>query len=90
LSNPDPLVNLEIEDIAPTVLHLMGLPVPSDMDGRVLTEIVLPESLRSYPVRYGDPTGFWPNKNAPAFYDEAISDEDEGEIRARLQALGYI
>ena len=26
-------------DIAPTILHMFGLPIPSDMDGRVLTEI---------------------------------------------------
>ena len=30
---------LSILDIAPTVLHSMGLPVPRDMDGRVLKEI---------------------------------------------------
>jgi len=30
---------LSIFDVAPTVLHAMGLPVPRDMDGRVLTEI---------------------------------------------------
>ena len=29
-------------DIAPTVLHLLGVPVPDDMDGRVLTEILDP------------------------------------------------
>jgi len=28
-----------IYDIAPTILHMSGLPVPSDTDGRVLTEI---------------------------------------------------
>ena len=29
----------KIYDIAPTVLHMFGLPVPDDMDGKVLTEI---------------------------------------------------
>ena len=33
------LPDLKIYDIAPTILHMFGLPVPSDMDGRVLTEI---------------------------------------------------
>ena len=31
-------------DIAPTVLHMMGLPVPQDMDGRVLKELFKEES----------------------------------------------
>jgi predicted AlkP superfamily phosphohydrolase/phosphomutase len=28
LAQPAPLANLRIEDIAPTVLYLMGLPIP--------------------------------------------------------------
>jgi predicted AlkP superfamily phosphohydrolase/phosphomutase len=32
-------VNAEIYDIAPTVLHLLGLPISNNMDGKVLTEI---------------------------------------------------
>ena len=31
--------NISILDLAPTILHLMGLSVPDDMDGRVLEEI---------------------------------------------------
>ena len=31
--------NAQIYDIAPTLLHVYGIPVPSDMDGRVLKEI---------------------------------------------------
>jgi predicted AlkP superfamily phosphohydrolase/phosphomutase len=42
--NREKLTNLKIYDIAPTVLHMFGLPVPSDMDGRVLGEIFLPDS----------------------------------------------
>jgi predicted AlkP superfamily phosphohydrolase/phosphomutase len=30
---------LSIFDVAPTILHMFGLPVPADMDGRVLNEI---------------------------------------------------
>jgi len=30
--------NIAILDLTPTILHLMGLPVPADVDGRVLSE----------------------------------------------------
>lgn len=33
------LSNLKIYDITPTILHIFGLPIVKDMDGRVLTEI---------------------------------------------------
>jgi len=38
------LANLKIHDITPTVLHLFGLPLPTDVDGRVLSEIFEPSS----------------------------------------------
>jgi len=33
------LDDIKIVDIAPTILHIMGVPIPKDMDGRVLKEI---------------------------------------------------
>lgn len=44
---------ISILDLAPTILHLMGLAVPKDMDGRVLTEIFEPGSVSARrKVRY--------------------------------------
>lgn len=85
----EPLPNLDIEDVAPTVLHLMELPVPVDMDGRVLTEIHGPE-LKARPVQLGPALDFWTNEKAEGFGDEVMSEENEAEIRERLKALGYI
>jgi len=47
----------KIYDIAPTILHIFGLPIPNDMDGRVLMEIFEPDSefAKRKPV-YVDPS----------------------------------
>lgn len=82
--------NAKIVDVTPTVLYLMGLPIPDDMDGRVLVEAIDPEFLAVNPIRfeavddgesYGDD-----GDGAPVSFTE-----DESELIAkRLQALGYI
>jgi len=38
------LDQLSIYDVAPTVLHLMGLPIPGGMDGRVMQGVFFPHS----------------------------------------------
>ncbi len=48
----DPETGAQIIDLAPTILHLMGVPVPDDMDGQVLTEALKDEYLIRYPVAY--------------------------------------
>jgi arylsulfatase A-like enzyme len=80
------LKNLAIEDVAPTVLHLMGLPVPSDMDGRAITEILS----TSAPVQRGAPLGVWPSESDAVYREDQLSEEDEDVVRQRLQALGYL
>jgi len=41
-----------LADLAPTVLHLLGLPVPTGLDGRVLSEILAPASHRETTTPY--------------------------------------
>lgn len=38
------LKNVSILDLAPTIVHMMGVPVPDDMDGRVLMEVFREDS----------------------------------------------
>ena len=90
VANPEPLTDLDIEDVAPTVLHLMDLPVPNDMDGRVLTEILPPTSFEARPIHRAEPVGFWPDVDQAVFDVDTMTDEDEEKIRERLQALGYL
>ena len=37
-------INAKIYDLAPTILHIFNVPIPSDIDGRVLTEIFKEDS----------------------------------------------
>jgi predicted AlkP superfamily phosphohydrolase/phosphomutase len=78
------LDNAQIIDVAPTILHLAGLSVPEDMDGRVLTEIFNEEFLRARPVRFGA------SAERGAIDEAEFSDEESEEVRARLHELGYM
>ena len=70
-------------DITPTILYLAGVPVPKDMEGRVLTEIIDEDYLKSHPVRYTDTSS----------QKEDITGEGDGkgdqEILDKLGTLGY-
>jgi predicted AlkP superfamily phosphohydrolase/phosphomutase len=69
-----------IMDLAPTILHLMGLPVPDDMDGRVLNEAL---SL-SRPVTYKHVA------EAGAEDEVGLSADETAEVEERLRSLGYL
>lgn len=69
-----------IVDLAPTILHLMELPVPEDMDGRVLTDSLT----LTRPVKYE------PTAEEQAQPEEALSAEETAEVEERLRSLGYL
>ena len=74
-----------IQDIAPTVLHTMGLPVPADMDGSVLENAFAEEYMESFPVNIGDPATSDDGSGWTGY-----SKEGEKEIMDRLEGLGYL
>ncbi len=69
-----------IMDLTPTILHLMGLPVSEDMDGRVLT------SLLSIPR----PVEYRRDGTTAAGTEEDLSPEETAEVEERLRSLGYL
>lgn len=76
--------NARIIDLMPTILHIMGVPIPFDLDGRVLTEIFKPDSnLAKREIQYQIPEAC---KKKEYHYEK----EEEEEIKKRLKGLGYI
>ena len=76
---------LSILDVAPLLLHQLGLPIPAVLEGHLPVGAVEPQALTSRPPRYDD--------ISPALTgvgDAALDPEAEAEILERLQALGYV
>jgi predicted AlkP superfamily phosphohydrolase/phosphomutase len=72
-----------IQDIAPTVLHVMGLPIPSDMDGRPLLNLLSPA------YRERDP-GYVDAEDDGDKEVVAYTAQEERQISERLRNLGYL
>lgn len=82
------LSGMNIEDVAPTILHVMGVDVPADMDGRVMNELFALGTSIDRPVTEGPPAQWWPDE-ATARAADPGTDRDEEAVRDRLRALGY-
>jgi len=75
-----------IIDLAPTILHLLGLPVPAYMDGHVLADL-----FQSEPKPVMLEGGLEANSAATTLSPQPVySHEEEEEVEARLKALGYL
>jgi len=85
----EPLGKASLMDIAPTALYALGLPVPEDMDGRVLTELFDPGFLEAHPVRRSSGPTHEPAREGAegGDYEDA---EDEEKVKERLRSLGYL
>ena len=78
-----------ILDIAPLILHAMGLPVPEDMEGKSPDAEMLEDAwLEQRPVAFAAAAA---NGSAPAATAESqLDDEDEAVLMQKMQELGYM
>jgi arylsulfatase A-like enzyme len=72
-------------DVAPTVLHLLGMPVPGNMDGHVISQAFTQESLAARPPTVGEHV-----ETSSELDGGAYTEEDEAQIVSRLTDLGYM
>jgi predicted AlkP superfamily phosphohydrolase/phosphomutase len=73
-----------LDDVAPTVLYALGVPVPTDMDGKVLTQAFDAKHLEDNPVlRETVEEGLGTKARS-------LSQEEEEIVTERLKALGYL
>jgi len=77
----------KIIDLAPTILYVLGLPVPDDMDGRVLKEVFDREYLRRRPIEFRELNS---GDDTKKITQEVYTDTETDEIAKRLKSLGYI
>jgi len=81
---------LSILDVAPLLLYSLGLPIITDLEGRVPTEILDPATLSARPVQTMVPPGPAAVEPSSSQVGPVLDAEAEAEILRRLRALGYV
>jgi len=79
------LKNCNIMDLTPTILYLMGVRFPSDIDGRVLLDAFQPSYVKTHPVKAKEKA-----RTPIARKRYVLSEKDEQKVKERLKALGYL
>lgn len=80
------ITGARIIDIAPTVLYLMGAPIPADMDGNVIAEAINPSYLSANPISYSEA-----DKSITFLQQQTeYTRSEEKQIEETLKSLGYI
>ena len=78
------LAHTSILDILPTILYALGIPVPNDLDGRVLTELFTKSHLNTYPIEFTEKVY---NEHG---YIQTLSKDEKSAIQERFEDLGYL
>jgi predicted AlkP superfamily phosphohydrolase/phosphomutase len=78
------LEGANIMDLTPTILHVLGVDVPQDLDGRVLSEAFVDSSPLARPVAHSQANVYKDGDSEPD-----LSDEEMEEVQEKLRGWGY-
>ena len=88
------LPKISILDVTPTLVYSLGLPVPQDLEGQVVSDIFNKSVAAERPISIGEstvkPNPFPKSPRNAAADDTSFSPDDEEEIKKKLKALGYM
>ncbi len=80
---PHVLTGARIEDVAPTIMHLLGQSIPRAMDGRVLSEALDPAELLARPPVRAETA-------IRAQSSHGYSEDEAMRVERDLQGMGYL
>ena len=84
ISRGEPVNGAEIIDIAPTIIHLLSLPIPKNIDGKVLPIFRHDSEAALRPIQYASDLQI---HSQPA---STWTEQEEAEVTKRLADLGYL
>jgi predicted AlkP superfamily phosphohydrolase/phosphomutase len=73
-------------NIAPLALYLLNLPIPGDMDGKVLATMFKEDWIKSHPIRHKKKE----SKNLSLETKGELSPEEMEMVKKKLRGLGYL
>jgi hypothetical protein len=80
------LERANLTDVLPTILHALDLPIDPGIDGEPLVGLFTSAFRQQHVVRYSEPSC----AGGEHGLGDALTPEEEAQIRSRLQSLGYL
>jgi len=81
------LEGLKLVDVCPTILFAMDMPVPMDMDGKVIDKAFQNDFMKTHPVEYKEYGRYRESPEEPA---AVYSSDEESKLVDNLRSLGYM
>jgi predicted AlkP superfamily phosphohydrolase/phosphomutase len=77
-------LDASIYDLMPTILYLMGIPIPHDVDGRVLTDMISPDFVDGNEAKFDDTQAYHGTRA------DGLGEDETEQLQKHLRDLGYL